>query len=92
MPGPIYINGLATPPPAYGNVSPPPPDADGNLPPAPPKEDKKDAKKKERKANPAAPPKMPEGCNYMYDQSHTMLHIFCKTHPVWEAEYKNAPK
>jgi hypothetical protein len=78
-------------------VSPPPPDADGKLPSPPPKDDKKgekkgEAKKKEKKENPCAPPKMPDGCNYMYDKSHTILHIFCKTHPVWEDKYKNAPK
>jgi hypothetical protein len=97
MPGPIYINGLQTPPPQYEAVSPPPPDSDGNLPPPPPKDDKKDekkdeSKKKETKENPAAPPKMPQGCNYMYDKNHTMLHIFCKTHPVWESKYNDTPK
>ena len=96
-PGPVYINGLQTPPPAYGVVSPPPPNADPTLPPAPPEdgkkgEEKKKNKCKEKKENPYAPPKMPEGCNYMFDKEHTMLHIFNKTHAVWEEKYKKEPK
>ena len=92
--GPIYVDGLATPPPAYGVVRPPPPDAGEKLPPPPTEEAKKYGKKDvpKRKENPATPPKMPEGANYMFDREHTMLHIFGNTHPVWEPKYKDAPR
>jgi hypothetical protein len=102
MPGPIYINGLMSPPPEYDKLSPPPPDVDGRPPPAPPKREKKEEKKdnvktdeqkkKEKKQNLNALPKMPPGCNYMVDRDHTMLHIFSKTSPIWEAKYKDSPQ
>ena len=93
IPGPVYINGLQSPPPAYGVVSPSSPDAAAKPPPAPAEDGKKEDKKsKGKKENVYAPPKMPGGCNYMFDKEHTMLHIFSKTHAVWEEKYRKEPK
>lgn len=94
MPGPVYINGLQTPPPVYANLSPPPPDVDENLPSAPPEDDeeKKKEEKCKKKKNYYAPPSMPPHCNYMFDNEHTILHIFNRTSEVWKEKYKNENK
>ncbi|KAK3709995.1 hypothetical protein LTR37_010614 [Vermiconidia calcicola] len=76
--GPVGIAGLYTPPPPYGNLSPPPP------PPAPPKEEKKDGEQKDKRC---APPKLPEGANYLFDKDNTMLHVFSKAAPIWTEKY-----
>lgn len=99
--GPVYFNGIATPPPpyayvnplpAYGNLSPPPPpDAEENSTPTPPAEERP-KKKKGKKENYYAPPKLPDHCNYMFDREHTILNIFNKTHQVWEDKCKDQPK
>ena len=102
MPGPVYIKGLRLPPPEYKKLSPPPPGVYGNLLPAPPKLEKKEEKKddakakdekkeKPKKENRNAPPKMPGGCNYMFDKHHTMVHIFNKASPIWDDKYKGVP-
>ena len=87
--GPIGVGGLWLPPPRYEDVSPPPP-SPWCCPPAPPKEDKKkDEKKDDKKGNPYAPPKLPEGANYLFDKENMMVHIFNKAAPVWSEKYRN---
>ena len=81
---PYPVAGLCTPPPAYGQQSPPPPP----LPPAPTQEYKKKEEEKEKKGNSYAPPKMPNGANYMFDRHHTMVHVFNKAAAVWEEKYR----
>lgn len=75
--------GYATPPPPY--VTPPPPAEEKKE-----EEEKKDEGKQDEEQkveNPDAPPKLDEGMNYMFDNGHTMLHIFNKAAPIWEEKY-----
>lgn len=100
MQGPIPLNGLytPTPPPQYVHTPPPgegvylPPAVAGEKTAAEPKEKKEEKEDEEEKdgkpKNAAAPPGLQEGENYMFDQEHTMLHIFNKAAPVWAEKYR----
>ena len=89
--GPIPIAGLSSPPPPYAPFGAPTP-ACVPLACAPPepekKEDKKEEKKEDKKENPWAPPKLPDGANYLFDGEHTMINIFRKAAPIWTEKYR----
>lgn len=48
----------------------------------------KGQEKTKKKENVAAPSKLPKHANYMFDQEHTMIHVFSKAAPIWTDKYR----
>ena len=51
-------------------------------------DEKTDEKEEEKVVNPYAPPTLGPGVNYLFDNGHTMLHIFSKAAKIWEPKYE----
>ena len=97
--GPIPLAALLASRPPYAPLigqpsSPAQAQVDAQTPPSPPaaepkKDEKKDDKKEDKKEpNAYAPTELPEGVSYMFDNEHTMLHIFNKAAPIWTEKYR----
>ena len=95
--GPIGIAGLSSPPPPppYAPLGGPAPVCAPPIACAPPEPEKKDKneekneeKKKKKQENLWAPPKLPDGANYMFDGEHTTIHIFRKAAAIWTEKYR----